>query len=94
MTTNHPELLDPALTRPGRCDISVSYGYAQPEQAREMFARFFPGTNGASEEFASAITGRQISMCRIQEHLVRNIGDYKIALDRARDPKTWEVEKV
>jgi len=42
MTTNHIERLDPALIRPGRCDVVEEIPAASPEQIRRMFRRFFP----------------------------------------------------
>jgi len=47
MTTNHPEKLDPALTRPGRIDVKVYLDYPNNEQLGLFFARFYPE---ASEE--------------------------------------------
>lgn len=42
MTTNHIEKLDPALIRPGRCDVVQEIPHASPLQIRRMFRRFFP----------------------------------------------------
>ncbi|KAI9638064.1 P-loop containing nucleoside triphosphate hydrolase protein [Dioszegia hungarica] len=41
-STNHPEKLDPALTRAGRFDVRVPFHSASPEQARLLFLHFFP----------------------------------------------------
>ena len=41
MTTNHPEVLDPALIRPGRVDLSVLIDDASPQQVRRLFERFY-----------------------------------------------------
>jgi hypothetical protein len=40
MTTNHIEKLDPALTRPGRIDLSVELGNLTDAQATTMVSRF------------------------------------------------------
>jgi chaperone BCS1 len=41
MTTNHPEKLDPALTRAGRCDSKFLIGYSTKETAEQTFKRIF-----------------------------------------------------
>ena len=41
LTTNHRELLDPALIRPGRCDREFELGYLTPESCGKMFVCFF-----------------------------------------------------
>jgi len=42
LTTNHPEKLDPALTRPGRVDVKVMLDYPAEEQFTRFFTRFYP----------------------------------------------------
>ncbi|RKP15128.1 P-loop containing nucleoside triphosphate hydrolase protein, partial [Piptocephalis cylindrospora] len=37
MTTNHPEVLDPALIRPGRIDLTLELGCATRYQIRRMY---------------------------------------------------------
>jgi len=49
MTTNHIENLDPALIRPGRCDVVVEIPHATPSQIRRMFRRFFPKAEVSDE---------------------------------------------
>jgi hypothetical protein len=41
MTSNHPEVLDKALIRPGRIDVSVKFGFASRELTEEMYKCFF-----------------------------------------------------
>src|SRR5690606_38276676 len=43
LTTNHPEVLDPALVRPGRVDRKFEVGYCRPTEAAALYARFFDG---------------------------------------------------
>lgn len=42
MTTNHPKMLDPALIRPGRVNVQLNLDYIRPDEAKAMFARYFP----------------------------------------------------
>jgi hypothetical protein len=41
MTTNHPEKLDAALTRPGRADRHLIFGYATTHQVKKIVSTFF-----------------------------------------------------
>jgi mitochondrial chaperone BCS1 len=68
MTTNHPEKLDAALTRPGRVDVKVYIGCANRHQAEKMFLKFFPGHTQVAGAFGDAWSGQ--SMAEIQKHLL------------------------
>lgn len=41
MTTNHKEVLDPALIRPGRINMNISFSYAEKEQIARAIHRFY-----------------------------------------------------
>ncbi|WVW82980.1 hypothetical protein I302_104996 [Kwoniella bestiolae CBS 10118] len=41
-TTNHPNRLDPALSRAGRFDVKLEFKHAIPQQARELYLHFYP----------------------------------------------------
>jgi len=41
ITSNHPEKLDPALTRPGRVDVNVKLGKCSIETLQEIFDHFY-----------------------------------------------------
>jgi mitochondrial chaperone BCS1 len=69
MTTNHRELLDPALIRPGRVDFEVRFSAATQSQLRRLYARFFPNCNGDAEIWAMAMEGR--TMAEAQQDLLR-----------------------
>ncbi len=51
MTTNHPEMLDDALLRPGRVDVRVNFGPATRAQIERMCKRLCPNRklNGAAD---------------------------------------------
>jgi mitochondrial chaperone BCS1 len=55
MTTNHPENLDPALIRPGRVDVAEYIGHATEYQMREMFSRFYGGSEQRAQAFAEVL---------------------------------------
>jgi mitochondrial chaperone BCS1 len=42
LTTNHRDRLDPALIRPGRCDLEIKLDYLTVETCIKMFECFFP----------------------------------------------------
>jgi chaperone BCS1 len=60
MTTNHLDKLDPALTRPGRCDLHLHLGLATRTQITTMYKRFYPE---ASEDDV-AVSGTLSSLLR------------------------------
>ena len=72
MTTNHIEKLDPALIRPGRCDVKVMICNASRDQMAAMFLRFFPGRDADARRFAGRLPPGELSMALIQGHLVEH----------------------
>lgn len=69
MTTNHRELLDPALIRPGRVDFEEEFTTATQSQLRRLYARFFPNSNGDAAIWAMTMEGR--TMAEAQQDLLR-----------------------
>ncbi len=69
MTTNRPEVLDPALLRPGRVDRRERFGMMEQEQAEDMFQRFFPGST------CRFVLRSDQSPVMVQEVLLRHKGD-------------------
>ena len=43
MTTNRPEILDPALIRPGRTNLRIYLTYMCEQESRNLVEQFFPG---------------------------------------------------
>jgi len=71
MTTNHKEKLDPALTRPGRCDLQLEVKKASKIQLRLMFLRFFPGEEAYATTFENKLPAFEISMAVLQGFFMR-----------------------
>jgi chaperone BCS1 len=75
-TTNHRERLDPALVRPGRIDRQVEIGFADRDQVRRMFGRFFPqATAEQTDRFAAAVAEHQATMSWLQSVLIQHADD-------------------
>jgi mitochondrial chaperone BCS1 len=74
MTTNHLEKLDPALVRPGRCDVHLFVGNATRVQIAKMLERFYPEIEDATV-LSDRLPEDSISMARVQEFLVRHRDD-------------------
>lgn len=71
MTTNHIDKLDPALIRPGRCDVKLEVRNASKMQLEKMFLRFFPGDDNNATKFAQTLPGDEISMAQLQGHFLK-----------------------
>lgn len=84
MTTNHRELLDPALIRPGRADLHLEIGLAGPAEAAALFLRFFPGAEAQAEALATQLEG-EAAPAAVQAALLaapENAGAAALALRR------------
>lgn len=93
MTTNHFELLDPALSRPGRIDVKVMLPHADKEQIARLFVNFYPGKELLASQFADAIPFNQnISSAHIQAHFMLYKFDPEAALAHVKDLLASEKE--
>jgi chaperone BCS1 len=71
MTTNHLELLDPALVRPGRVDFNIELRNASRGQMEQLYLRFFPESPHLATKFAQKGSDEEWSMATLQGHLLK-----------------------
>lgn len=59
LTSNHPNLLDQALLRPGRVDMAVEFSWPGRAEVVALFRSFYPSPadEAAAEEFADKVMG-------------------------------------
>ena len=72
MTSNHPEMLDPALIRPGRVDVQVHFDNATKETIAEMYEGFFD--RPLSPSATARLPDRALSPAEVGQVLFRNFG--------------------
>ena len=93
MTTNHPEKLDEALIRPGRVDLKEYFGHATRYQLKEMFLRFYGGSEQRAEEFSNIVeqSGRVVSTAFLQGLFVSHKEQPEAAMDKAKRLSTEDT---
>lgn len=70
MTTNHPEMLDRALIRPGRIDVQVHFDFATRELISEMFEGYLDVPLPA--HFIPRLPDRKLSPAEVGQVLFRH----------------------
>lgn len=90
MTTNHYNLLDPALIRPGRVDIHEILDDATGEQAQRLFTKFY----GSSSSSSSSSTSDEIAKGRIWREgaVVLDNAQVEVMAERVRNvvDQNWQ----
>lgn len=72
LTTNHRELLDSALIRPGRIDVEFELGLASREQIVSMFFRFHPEHKTLADVLVENLPERLLSPAQLPQILLVN----------------------
>ena len=87
MTTNHPEVLDPALIRPGRIDIKIDISNPTIASIEEYLFLFYE--KEVKLDISKETYTKNLSMVDIQDVCIRNKDSYSLALveivDRAEE---------
>lgn len=79
MTTNRLEVLDPALRRPGRADVTVHVARPGLDQLRDLYLLWRPGDELDAEEFALDLEGE--TMAEAQRRLMEMSGRIPVSTD-------------
>lgn len=72
MTTNHPLVLDSALKRPGRIDLTMEFNYCNKNQIKQMFEVFLPNQLDNFDAFYNKVKRLNITTAMLQHFLFGN----------------------
>lgn len=78
MTTNHPEVLDRALIRPGRIDVRAHFGCAPRKQIVEMFEAYLDASFPCDR--IAELPDRELSPAEVGQVLFRHFDDRDVDL--------------
>ncbi|KAK9702977.1 hypothetical protein K7432_010975 [Basidiobolus ranarum] len=72
MTTNHPELLDPAVIRPGRMDLKIELGYCSHYQIQNMYSSVLENPEAKLDEklLKEKVPERLLPPCEVMTCMV------------------------
>jgi DNA replication protein DnaC len=73
MTSNHPEVLDSALIRPGRIDLNIKFEYAPKELIGELYETYFE--KSLPPAYMEELPDKFLSPAEIGEVLFRHFDD-------------------
>ena len=88
MSTNHHQLLDPALIRPGRIDRIMELGYMLPKDCMDMLEHYYQRTLSDEQkqhiEYAIAGQGAKITPAEIEQFVMQDdtVNDCIVSLQR------------
>lgn len=85
MSTNHKERLDPALIRPGRCDMHLELSNATFNMIKRLFLKFYPQDLETAEEFAKSLPEGKVSMAKLQGHFLKYRNSCTEALENSQE---------
>ena len=85
MTTNHVDILPPALVRPGRVDLKIYVGLATRNQLMRMYLRFFPDEDDKAATFAETLESTPMSMAEVQGFFMFFKNDPQGCLEAAKE---------
>jgi ATP-dependent 26S proteasome regulatory subunit len=87
MTTNHPEILDSALIRPGRIDCKFLFDNCDAEQIGKLFEMFFNQelTDNNKNQLNSLIVNKNYSPAHITSIFLRYRNNPEIVLEHLDD---------
>lgn len=80
VTTNHPERLDPALTRPGRIDIIMHIGRLDRPDVRSLYELWFPDAGPMPEAVYAALRDGAHTQAEVAALFAEAEGDANAAL--------------
>lgn len=81
MTSNHPELLDEALIRPGRIDVMVKFDKANKQTISDMFQAFYDKSMNNDE--IQSLPDKKLTPAEVSQVLFQHFDDDKNILVKA-----------